>query len=395
MSNTTPNEPESPEVTGQPDPAISAPAEPPASAPAEAAPPVSTPPAPAPQVYAPPPGFAAPAAPASGIGEPPAGSIPSGIGQPPFPVAPPRPRDTRPRTLAIIALVTGIVGVLLSFIPLVNLFTWVLLVAALVLGIVALISKTQGGTGMSITAIVLSGVGFIVTIAVFVVGIFITAIGAAIEQSSTIGESSTLVPLDEAVPDEGSDVLPLAIDEVAFGRSATDPTTWWFVVIVDNPNQDSIWDYSDFEIRALDAGGTVIDTASDYRVLLSGKTAFAGDFLNAADAEIAEVTIVGPEIADAVDSPFSETATLTVADVQSSPEDDGTTRVSGTVRGDMSTDQEYVQITVVARDSGGRIIAGGWAYPENIPASGESIPWDVYLIEPIPEGSSYEVFASF
>ncbi len=374
MSNTTPNEPE---------PAVPANDTPP---PAAAAPAVYGPP----PGYAPPPGFVAPA------GLPPAGSIPP-VPPPAVGFGPaPRPRDTRPRTLAIIALVTGIVGFLLAFVPLANLFTWVLLIAALVLGIVALITKSQGGTGMSIAAIVLSGLGFIVTIAVFVVGIFLTAITATINEAPPVGDTSTLAPLGEEAPaDEASDVLPLAVNEVAFGRSAGDPNTWWFVVIVENPNRDAIWDYSDFEIRALDAGGAVIDTVADYRLLLSGKTAFAGDFLEVGDAEIANVTVVGPEPADAEASPFDQTATLAVTDVQSALDDDGLMRVTGAVSGDMSTDQEYVQITVVARDSSGKIIAGGWAYPENIPATGESVPWEIYLVEPIPDGATYEVFASF
>ncbi|MFT4219245.1 MAG: hypothetical protein QM611_01835 [Microbacterium sp.] len=93
--------------------------------------------------------------------------------QPPHQTAPPTAGtpDTRPKTLALVALILGAVGFVLSlvgFLPL----AWVslgsailgglLLLVALVLAIVALASKKQGGTGLGIGALVVSVVGGIV-----------------------------------------------------------------------------------------------------------------------------------------------------------------------------------------------------------------------------------------
>lgn len=125
---------------------------------------------PVPSPAAPPaPPAGVPAAPAPGAPLPPAPHATAPAYAPPAGYAPVPQRDARPKTLAIIALALAAVGLILAFIPFLTWFSGVLLLAGFVVGLVALIGKKHGGKGFSIAAVVISVVGWIVSIVMSIV----------------------------------------------------------------------------------------------------------------------------------------------------------------------------------------------------------------------------------
>ncbi|MET0813413.1 MAG: hypothetical protein ABWY03_10180 [Microbacterium sp.] len=154
-------------------------------------------------------------------------------GQPVYGTPAPAPKapDTRPKTLAWIALGAGILGfilVLVAFIPLLwvslilALVGGVLLLGALVIGIIALASKKHGGKGLSIGAIIVSVVGGLawigaITWAIVVIGLA-SAGGNDIAASPepTAVESEAPSDTDTDTETGGDDVAAGAYDEAAY-----------------------------------------------------------------------------------------------------------------------------------------------------------------------------------
>ncbi|HEU5126965.1 MAG TPA: DUF4190 domain-containing protein [Glycomyces sp.] len=88
----------------------------------------------------------------------------------PGPAEPARePEPRRGNGFAITALVLGIIALVLAFIPVVNLISFVLAIAAIVFGIVGLVAsgKRHTGKGMSITGIVLGVITLAVAILMY------------------------------------------------------------------------------------------------------------------------------------------------------------------------------------------------------------------------------------
>jgi hypothetical protein len=80
------------------------------------------------------------------------------------PYAPaPTPAPSGSAVLAILALVAAILGAVIAFVPLIGLFSWLLLIAAVVLAIVAL-ARRAPGKGMAIAAIVVAALGFVASV---------------------------------------------------------------------------------------------------------------------------------------------------------------------------------------------------------------------------------------
>jgi len=139
------------------------------------------------------------------------GAAPTGVPQPGRPAGP----DTRPKRLAIIALVLAVVGLVLSafgFLPfpvvgmIVTILGGILLLVALVLGIIALAVKKHGGTGLSIAAIVVSVLGGIVWTGAVLTAFFWTAFYAAASDNGPISApTATFAPDGEDVDDVTTD----------------------------------------------------------------------------------------------------------------------------------------------------------------------------------------------
>lgn len=138
--------------------------------------------------------------------------------------------DTRPKKLGLIALITALAGlvlVLAGFIPVLWVgFTFaiiggLLLLVALVLGIVTLVNRTQGGKGLGIGAIVVSVIGGAVWVAALTFSLVLIGLSAAGNSgdSEPIEIPSPQVSVegeDEGTTDDGATDGATTADEAAF-----------------------------------------------------------------------------------------------------------------------------------------------------------------------------------
>lgn len=154
-----------------------------------------------------------------------------GYGQPtqaygqPAPGAPgPKQPDTRPKTLAWVGLSAGVLGlvlVLVSFIPLVwvslglALVGGVLLLAGLIIGIVAVANRKQGGKGVGVAAIIVSVLGGVAWIAAITWALVIIGLSAAGASAPAPSESTGIESEAPAETDESTDAAG-AYDETAY-----------------------------------------------------------------------------------------------------------------------------------------------------------------------------------
>ncbi len=364
-------------VPGQPPYGAPMPGQPPYGAPGQ--PPYSAPGQP----------YGAPGQPPYGApGQPPYGA--AGLTQPSGPPASPAP-DTRPKTLAIVALALAGVGAVGSFLPIVNWFSWALLLAAVVLAIIVLVSRKQGGKGLGIAALVLAVVAWIVSIVVVVASLL--ALAPAVRGIVGEGEGPVATSPAEDGADTADGRQELEVVEVAFGRESFDPTMWWYVVILENPNPDHVFDFASIDIEALDAAGTILDTAPEYTTLLSGRTALTGTFFSVGQGEIASLDVQVPAASSAIRSPRDETGAFTIEDLVPVT-DDYSTSVTGTISGDFEDEHELVSVAVVARAADGSIVGGTRTYVDRLPTGGGKVQFEAVFFDPLPDAATFEAYAS-
>lgn len=280
---------------------------------------------------------------------------PAAVAAPTDPAAP-----GKKNVVALIAVIVAVVGFVFACIPGALIVGWILLPIAFVLSIVSLFLKGErkwmGIAGLAVS-IVGTIVGFIVFFAV-VATAFDESFDDAFSPKTSVTEPAEQAVADEeeASADEPADTREeMALLETAFGQSSLDSTPWWYVAIFENPNQDYIFPNSGLSIEALDGEGTILDSSSEYRTILSGKSAVAGTFFSVGDGKISTVELRGPSATDATRSPASETGAFATTDVVPTT-DSYSTSVHGKVTSSFSEDQELVQIVVVARDGAGKII---------------------------------------
>ncbi len=325
-------------------------------------------------------------------GAPPTAAYGAGYTPPPVPGAVP-PLGGRPKTLAIIALVLAVIGVVMAFIPFVTWFSGFVLLAAFVASLIALINKTQGAKGLSIAALVISVIGWIVSIVVSIASFAILADTATDEIIPGPGIGVSEPPVDEEASDPVGEAQDLIVVESAFGRTSYDPTIWWYVLIIENPNTDYVFDFAGIDVEALSADGTILDTSSSYPTILSGTTAISGIFTEVGQGEIAELDGRGPEAAEAIPSPFDETGSFLIDGIAAASDDFSTT-VAGTVSGTFESDQEFVSVVVVARAPDGRILGAESAYIDRLPSDGTKVQFEAMFFDVLPSDTTFEAFAS-
>jgi len=103
--------------------------------------------------------------------------------------------------------------------------------------------------------------------------------------------------------------------------------------------------------QALSADGTILDTGSDYRTILSGPPGVVeGELYSVGANEIAELKVTFPDASGAMYAPYDETGVLTIEGA-SATSDGYITEVTGTVASDFGEDKTNVIVTVVARDA--------------------------------------------
>ncbi|MGR0319435.1 NINE protein [Agromyces sp. ZXT2-3] len=203
-------------------------------------------------------------------------------------------------------------------------------------------------------------------------------------------------PAADAAPPaepEAPAVQELAVVETAFGKDV-ESDMWWYVVVLENPNADHVFPSAGITVEALDANGTILDSGSNYTTVLQGRTVVVGDFFSVGSGTIAKLDVRGPTSAAATSSPAAETGSFTVADLATATEY-GWMDVTGKVTSTFVEDQEFVTVSVIARDAAGTIVGGDFTFIERLPAGGtaqfESSLWNV---DSLPGDVTFEAFAS-
>lgn len=188
-------------------------------------------------------------------------------------------------------------------------------------------------------------------------------------------------------------VEELGVVETAFGKDI-DSDTWWYAIVLENPNADYVFPSAGITVEAVDANGVILDSGSNYTTVLQGRTVVVGDFFSVGSGTIAKLEVRGPTSAAATSSPAAETGSFSVSEIATATEY-GWTDVTGKVTSSFSEDQEFVTVSVIARDAAGKIVGSEMAFIERLPAGGtaqfESSLWNV---ENLPGDVMFEAFAS-
>jgi hypothetical protein len=217
---------------------------------------------------------------------------------------------------------------------------------------------------------------------------------------STAAETAKTSAPTTANEDTGGDTDPaageptsgkdLAVAETAFGR---DDDTWWYAVVVDNPNKDAVFETASIDVEALDKSGTILDSDSHFQTLLSGKTVLVGKFFDVGTAKIAKLNVRGPDGSEAIDADADDTGTLKVGGVKHRS-DGFEVKVNGTVTSTFASDQELVNVAVLARNPAGKIIAAETGYIDRLPAGGKAQFEVDFFNDKLPKTTKYEAHAS-
>ncbi|UWF77602.1 MULTISPECIES: hypothetical protein [Microbacterium] len=293
-------------------------------------------------------------------------------------------------------MILAIIGLVFACIPGALVVGWVLLPIAFVLSIVSLFlkgsRKWMGVVGL-IVSVVGTVIGFIVFFAVVTTS-FDDAFGSpetAVTEQADDAETDTTSETDSQTAAPVDARKDLVLVETAFGQSSYDPTVWWYVAIFENPNQDYVFANTGIDVEAVDAAGTILDSSSDYRTILSGRSAVSGMFFSVGGGQIANIDVRGPAATEATRSPASETGSFQITEVVPTT-DDYSTSVHGKVTSSFSADQELVQIVVVARDGTGKIIGAESGYIDRLPTGGTA-QFEVNFFDPLPGDTQYEAYA--
>ncbi|WP_159501919.1 hypothetical protein [Microbacterium sp. 18062] len=159
----------------------------------------------------------------------------------------------------MVALTLAIGGILLTIVPLLNLLAAPVLVAGFVCALIGLIGRRHGGKGLSIAALVTSAAGVLAVVLV-VASVLFVGFGSLWDQSAPGTEPAP--PAAEESAEHGAE-HELVTVESAVGRTAFDETFWWYAVVIDNPNDDAIFEDVDVLVHAVDPDGVVLDTGWD------------------------------------------------------------------------------------------------------------------------------------
>lgn len=326
-------------------------------------------------------------------------AVPSSQQMPPPmpPTEAPASAPKKTNVLALVALITAAVGFIFACIPGALIVGWILLPIAFVISIVSLVIKGDR-KWMGVVGLILSVVGTIVGFIVFFAVIANAASEAFGDTETTIAQSADEDAAAAADEEESSDAAEpsderqdLVLAETAFGRSSFDDSTWWYVAVFDNPNEDYVFSLAGIDVEALDAGGTILDSSSDYRTILSGRTAVTGTFFSVGQGEVSSIEVRGPEASAATRAPKDTTGSFEIADVAPTT-DEWSTDVNGKVTSSFSEDQELVSIVVVARNASGAIIGAESGYIDRLPAGGTA-QFEVTFFDPLPGDTTYEAYA--
>lgn len=199
-------------------------------------------------------------------------------------------------------------------------------------------------------------------------------------------------PGTDGQPDPGVEFAPPlqpSATETAFGHDYDD--VWWYVVVVDNPNADYVFD-AYMEVRAVTEDGSTVAPSTAFATLLAGQTAVVGYFFDVVDTQITSIDVDLPRATDATLSPADETGAFTVDGISASSSDGGATTATGALTGRFAEDQQYVSITALARTADGAIVAAATSMVESVPGDGTPVPFEVWF-SALPADATLQAFA--
>ncbi|BDV32001.1 FxLYD domain-containing protein [Microbacterium terricola] len=276
----------------------------------------------------------------------------------------------KPRNvLGRVALVVAIIGMIFACIPGALIIGWILLPIAFVLGIVSLF-RTGKGKSAGLTGLILSIVGTVIGASVFA-SLAVDAVDDAFSGS----EAVAVAPADSGavdVPAESAAAAAAAVDDIQIvesGFGAESSGSYWYGVVIDNPNSDYVFTSEPVTVEAVAEDGTILDSATSYVTLLQGQTILTGTFFSVGSSTIDHLDVRGPGADDATSSPANETGVMTVSDIKAST-DYGMTTVSGTVSSTLGEDQELVSVEIIARDDSGTMVGSTTAFIDRLPTEG-------------------------
>ena len=239
----------------------------------------------------------------------------------------------------------------------------------------------------------------------------IRAAGLAVLVSlALIGCSSPEEPADDGVtagpdsdvplgPGAGVDAPPpprpegdsdgLEVVETAFGQAAHDDSTWWFVVILDNPDPELGFERATVTVDAVDADGAVLDTAWEDVTTGPGEVAMTGLFAEVGDGTIDRLEVRGPDADDAAALPGGA-GEFSVANL-SADTTPQTTTVTGALSSTFTEERTFIDVIVVARDAAGEILRAETTYVPLLPAGGTA-QLEVVFWDPLPESATYTAY---
>jgi len=183
---------------------------------------------------------------------------------------------------------------------------------------------------------------------------------------------------------------PLQVAEVAFGPDPADPTVWWYVAFVDNPNPDHRFDLAEMTVEALTADGTLIAARAEYVDALPGRAAVAGTFYDLAGMTPDRVDVRLPVVQDVTYAPGG--GGLTAGGLTASASSWGV-NVTGTVGSTLEEDVEMAMVVVVATAPGGEVLGSAHGYVDTLPAGGEGA-FDADFFVELPAGTQYTAYPS-
>ncbi|QWC15818.1 hypothetical protein KKR89_16390 [Cellulomonas dongxiuzhuiae] len=298
----------------------------------------------------------------------------------------------------IAAFVVAIVALMLSWVPIINNGAAFLALVALVLGIVGLVNaarKGRPGKGMAVAAVVISVVSLVVVVTTQIAyGRVLDEFVEELDSASTSqleGAASADATADAAADEDesaASAVRELAVVESAFGQNTYDPTTWWYVVIVENPNAEHVFPLAGLDVEAIGADGTILDSGSTYVDVLPGRVALTGSFMSVGTGVIDHLDLRGPDVTDALHKPGA--GSFTVTDVAAAT-DEWSTTVGGNLSGSFVDEQSLVKVVVVARNAQGQIIDADFSFVDRLPP-GVQARFEVNFMTALPADTTYEVY---
>ena len=310
-------------------------------------------------------------------------STPYAIGAPPAPS----------NGIAVTALVLAIVGIVLGFIPLVSFLGVALAITAIVLAIVSL-AKRRSRRGMSVSALVVAGIGALIGGVVSALTLFVWAafggIGSTV--SSPAPESETLPEYSSPFADD--DQVAAFLDDVAVGE-----TGWWststgyssIAVFVENASGDLSYDTVRAEVDVLGDDGIALDSSAAYMSIAPGTSVVLVSVpVDADDIDGVDVGFV----TDALYTPVPAAGALT-AEAAEPVVEHGTVSVPGTLQNAGGDDALDVRVAVIGRDGDGEIVVGRTPTVARVPAGGsaEFEAEYVAMTDDLPADVTYEVYA--